>query len=576
MIFDALSVAGSSLKAQQKAIDVVAHNIANVNTAGYSRQVADLGSAAPDKIGDLNFGRGVNLQNIHRVIDPAINQAQLNNGSQLSYWQTVNSGLVSVENVFGSLQSTGLSSSLDQFFTSWQQLANNPQDVAQKGNVRAKTDAIISNMNNMQQQLAGAQDTADASINQSITGANQLLDSIAALSQQINRQETAGAAGVGSANDLRDQRDLALQQLAKIVPVQQINTGDNSFLVQTLDGDLLVQDASVQHLARGTALPGAFANIVVAETGSVVRGVNRGGEIGALIEMRDNTLNGYLADLNSIAANLVFSVNQIHSNSAPAGGHTAISSAQTSNPALALDDPAQTAPFSGQIVSGSFKVHLYDATGAATPVGGTAIAVTAGTTTMSDIAASLNAIPGLTAAVDASGLLNLTAGAGGSFAFSDDNSNVLAAYEINSFFQGSDAASISTSSAIQANAGAINTGQVNSLTSVISTGDNQGATAVVALQDIAVSVDGSPLLSLHNRTASMATSYGTDVSVASQQEQYRSVEAESLANQRQAFSGVNVDEELVEMIKFQRGYEASAKIITTTNQMLDSLMGLIR
>jgi len=576
MIFDALSVAGSSLKAQQKAMDVVSHNIANINTAGYSRQIADLASAAPDKLGDLNFGRGVNLTNIHRITDPVIDQAQTNNSSQLSYWQTVNTGLVSVENIFGSLQSTGLTSSLDEFFTSWQQLANNPQDPAQKINVRAKSDAIITNMGNMQQQLATAQTTSDLKINQSITTTNQLLDSIASLTQQINRQEGAGNSGVGAANDLHDQRDLAMRELAKIIPVQQVHTGDNSFLLQTLDGDLLVQDASVQHLARGNAVPGAFADIVVAETGSVVSGVNRGGEIGALIELRDNTFNGYLNDLNSIGANLIFSVNQAHSNSAPAGGQLSTTAEQASNGTLALNDPAQLAPFASQIQSGSFKVHVYDAAGLPTPAGGTTITVTAGTTTMNDIATNLNAVAGVTATVDASGLLNISAAAGSTFALSDDTSNTLAAYEINSFFHGSNATSIAISSDIQVNASAINTGQVNTLTSSISTGDNQGASAIVALQDAAISVDGTASSSLHNRTASLSTTYGTDVSVASQQEQYRTVEAESLASQRQSLSGVNVDEELIEMIKFQRAYEASAKIITTTNQMLDSLMGLIR
>ncbi len=91
-----------------------------------------------------------------------------------------------------------------------------------------------------------------------------------------------------------------------------------------------------------------------------------------------------------------------------------------------------------------------------------------------------------------------------------------------------------------------------------------------------MSVDGTASASLHSRTSTLSTTYGTDVSNADQQDRYRSAEADSLNSQRQAVSGVNIDEELVSMIKFQRAYEAAAKIITTTNQMLDSLMGLIR
>ena len=149
MIFDSLNISASSLKTQQRALDVVSHNIANVNTPGYSRQSADIATLSPEKIAGLNLGRGVGVTNVRRVVDPIINQAILNNGSQLSYWDTTQKGLNAIENVFGSLQSTGLAAALDGFFTSWKQLANNPQDNGQKVNVRAKTTVLVDNRSKM-------------------------------------------------------------------------------------------------------------------------------------------------------------------------------------------------------------------------------------------------------------------------------------------------------------------------------------------------------------------------------------------------------------------------------------------
>jgi len=575
MIFDSLNIAASSLRTQQKAIDVVSHNIANVNTAGYSRQTLTLATAQPEKIGGLMLGRGVEAQSIQRIIDPIINQSLLNNGTQLSFWTTVNSGLNAVENVFGSLQSTGLASSLDEFFLSWKQLANNPQDNGHRVNVRAKSGSLVDNLGNMHQQLLTLQSNTDSNINQAITSANQRLNDIASLTTQINGREAGSNTGAGLANDLRDKRDESVRELAKLIPVQGVSTTDGSFLIQTINGDLLMQDGVARQLARG-ALVNGFSSVVIAGSNFAVLSAGQGGAIGGMMELRDNKLGNYITQLDSISANLIFSVNQIHANSSSATKHTSLVGEQTGNAALPLDDAAQTAPFASKIQTGSFKVHVFDAAGAPVIAGGTAITITAATTTMNNVATSLNAIAGITATVDAAGRLSITAAAGQSFALSGDSSNFLAAYEINHFFRGGDTASLRLATAIQTSAKAINTAQADAATSLVQAGDNSSALAILALQDQALSVDGTTSSSLFNRTTLLSSQYGSDVAVAQQQKSFRTAEADSLESQRQAVSGVSIDEELISMIKFQRAYEASAKIIATTNKMLDSLLGLIR
>lgn len=576
MISPSLNIGATSLRAQQSAIDVVAHNIANANTPGYSRQVADIGTLSPEKIGNFSYGRGVEVLNIQRVIDPIINSALITNGSQQSYWDSINSGLNAVENVFGSLSSTGLASALDDFFLAWQQMANNPQDNGQKFNVTAKTTTVINNIASMNTQLASAQANTDGKIDDTITQANLLLDKIASLNAQITRLESTTQGAAGSANDLRDQRDLAIKDLAQIVPVQSVNSGENGVLVQTTSGDLLVQDNVARHLARGAIGANGFGSIVISETGSALSGTLESGSIGGMVELRDNKIGSYMTQIDSIAANMIFAVNQIHSNGNNGAALSTITSQEISNAGIALDSALQSAPFASQIQTGSFKIHTYDATGAATPAGGTTIPITAGVTTMTDVATALSLVTGITATVDGNGQFTIAAAAGTTFSLSDDTSNMLAAYEINNFFHGSSAATMAVSANIQANANNINTGRAISATSAIELGDSTTATAIMALQDQAITFDGTTSASLHDRTTLISSSYGTDVNISDQQLQYRASEGESLTRQREAISGVNIDDELVTMIKFQRAYEASAKIITTSNQLLDSLLGLIR
>ncbi len=576
MIFAGLNIAASSLRAQQKAMDVVSNNIANANTPGYSRQRAELVSAVPERIGALTLGRGTDVAGVRRIVDPIIHQAQLANSAQSAYWQEVGTGLNGVESVFGSLTNTGLAASIDAFFTSWQQLANNPQDAALKIAVRQQGSNLVAGIGGMRRQLTSAQVATDAKIDQKLQQANLLLDKIAGLTTQIRRLESVGNSAASPANDLRDQRDLAVRQLSALIPVQQVNTADGALLLQTPGGDLLTQDGLARHLARGAATPGGFADIVIRETGAPVTGLDQGGAIGGLLALRDQYLGGYISELDSLAANLIYAVNQAHASGASSAGHAAMLSSELSNPALPLNDPAQPSPYAGQIQSGSFTIHVFDAAGQPAPPGGVAINITAGATTMNQLAAAINAIPGLNASVDPNGRLSIQAANGGSFSFGQDTSNVLAAYGLNGFFQGHDAATIALSAPVAASANAIHAGRIDPVTSQVQPGDNSTALAMLALQNQPFSIDGTPAASPHDRTSQLSARYGADAGTARAQQQYRAAEADTLKARRQAISGVNTDEEMIAMIQFQRAYEASAKVIQTSNRMLDALMGLIR
>ncbi|ATX82951.1 flagellar hook-associated protein 1 FlgK [Mariprofundus ferrinatatus] len=573
MIVRTLQIASKSLTTQQQAMDTVSQNIANVNTAGYSRQSANLTTSQPDRIGLHNFGNGVELASISRSMDPLVANAQISNSTQSAYANTIRDGLTSVEATFGNLGAPGLTSSLDAFFTAQQLLTNSPDDPITRTDMVAKATDFTNLASSMQQQLVSRQLSADQEVAVQVDTANALLDKIAQLNTQIIRNEVGGQVS-GAANDLRDQRDLAVMELAAIIPVQKVATKNGGLMLQTPGGDLLVQDGLVRQLKTGPIPGSSFNEVQFADTGLPATGIESGGKIGGLVTIRDTQISNYIDALDGIARNIIFSVNQLH---ASGTGTTAVTSytsgLATSNSAGAVN-AAPEVPFAANIVDGSFTIHVLDGNPPTNP-GGTAINITAGTTSLNQIAADISAVAGVTASVNAAGALVIDGGAN-RIVFSNDSSNFLAAYEINTFFQGGGAADITVDAAILRDPGRIATATADPATSAVAITDNSAAMGMLALRDQALNVDGDTPLSLTQRAGNLAGQFGLDIATATQDSVFREAQATSLSAQREAVSGVNLDEEMINMMIFQRSYEASAKVIQTANQMLTTLMGILR
>ncbi len=570
MIFQGLNIAATSLKSQQKAMDVLSHNIANVNTPGYSRQTPELMTAQPEFMNGITFGRGVNVGSVTRAIDPFLSQLMARNQSQAGYWDTSTHYLKSVESVFGTLDTAGLNSAIDNFFASWQQLANNPSGMAERLSVSSNAQMLGGQMSSMVAQLQQAQSQVDRDISQAIADANSIMDQIAALNGRISADSTVGAAS----NDLLDQRDQLVQKLNRIIPVQRVNSTGGQFILQSSDGALLVQGVSANHLV-GQGVAGNTLQSVAVEGGNVLSFKDGEGTMASLLDIRDVKFQGYIDQLNEMAANLIFSVNSVHaSGSGIAQIHAVTSSANSVTPAMLLSDPNQTIPFANQIVNGSFNIYVVDPAGTAVNPGGSVVTIDPAVMSLNDIALAINAIPGLTSQVDATGHLVIDAGAN-TVAFGGDTSNFLAAVGINTFFSGQSAADIAVNAQIVRDANSIATGTIDAATATVNQGDNSVASAIFHLQTSPTSLNGGNAMTLLERSEKLLVGYGNDAAVAMQQQRFITYQGDALASRREAFSGVNVDEEMVKMIEYQRAYEASAKVIQTTNQMLDTLMRLL-
>ncbi|MDX8412626.1 MAG: flagellar hook-associated protein FlgK [Mariprofundales bacterium] len=445
-ISSALGIGASSLATQQRAMDVLAHNIANVNTPGYSRQRADLATLAPEQTMGFSFGRGATIATITRQVDLSIQRALGNSASQKQMWTQVTQGLSAIENVFGSLSATGLSASFDHFFASWQQLANSPADSAQKINVGVAANELVTTLANMRTQLRTEQVNIDQQIDQKISGANLLIKQIASLNVQIVRQEINGSAA--PANDLRDQREQALQNLSAIIPIQRVVNPDGSLLVQTPGGDLLAQDDIAHQLSRGTSVTASgFQEIVLQSSPKVpLAGISTGGTIGGMVDLRDNRYGTYLSTLDSVSKNLIFGSNQIYSNgsstnrstTASAGQPSLISSSSRTSSITSQQKVSVSTislansgvPLASQITTGSFKLVAYNSSG---DQSGSATINIKPTDTLDTVVAAVNGAGiGATASV-VNGALELKAtGTGASLAVTADSSKFLETFGINS------------------------------------------------------------------------------------------------------------------------------------------------
>ncbi len=579
MISDALNIAANALAAQQQAIDVVSQNVSNVNTPGYSRQTPEMAALSPTVINGLSIGNGATVDNIQRAANPILNQAIASNDSQVAYWQSMQQGLSGLNAAFGSIGGTTLSSSLDSFFQSFQTLANNPQNTASQQAVVTSAQSLSTQITGMDQQLVNQQSANFQQIPAMLSSVNSLLDKIASLNANISNQY---ATSTSPPSTLLDQRDAAINQLSKLIPVQQVSSttaSSGGIMLQTPSGDMLVSGDTAKHLALGAGSTATNINVVYQGTTTPLTGLDQGGQVGGTVAL-NGKIGGYLTQLNSLAANLAFSVNQLQ---ASGTGSSAVSS-YTAGQAATAPAGASTAvnldsnvAFASHINTGSFKIYVLDASGNPVNAGGSTINITAGTTTLANIASQINTagVAGLSASI-ANGKLTINGGSTNHVVFGADSSNFLAAYEVNGFFHGSTAANLSVASAVQADPGRVATTAIDPTTSTVPAGGNGVAQAIFALSQSAVSIDGSTAASFSTRAASLAGGFGQDASGAQQQLSAQQAVGTSLSNQWQSISGVNLDQQMVSMLQFQQAYQASAKLISTSSTMLNSLMGVIR
>jgi len=302
-----LTIAKSALSANQTAIQTLSHNIANVNTPGYSRQEAVLEEAMPTPSSIGLMGNGVTVRQIKSYLDQNIQNSISAQNSNLQGQTVAGNYLTSIQSIFNE-DNSNLSTSITQFFNDWQTLSTDPTSTADKQTVASDGQSLSKVINGMYNDLTSLQTQANGDVNSAISDVNTTLTSIASLNQEIAQ----GQVGTSEANDYIDQRNQLLQTLSGEMNITCVTGSNNTVTVLTSSGKSLVQGNTASRLTQVQNQGTGFTDVGLQDaSGNVVdiTGEISGGSLGALITSRDTTIPGYISDLNGLAQSITQNVN---------------------------------------------------------------------------------------------------------------------------------------------------------------------------------------------------------------------------------------------------------------------------
>jgi len=553
-ILGSLHLARRALVAQQTTLDTIGHNLANVNTPGYTRQRAELVSV-------VNQG-GVDVQEIRRLRDRFLDASVLNEQQLLGRSQAQSDILERLQSVVNDPAGTGLSAMLDNLFQGFQDLATSPTDVATRVTVVDRANQLASTLQRMTGQIDQIKGDLTGQIQQKVTDANNLLTQIADLNRQI-----IATNGGPVPNDLLDRRDQMVSDLTQIVGVSALDRPDGTVqLSLSGSGVLLVDGTSVASLGASRD-PGSDTVNVTPGT-ATISVTPRGGALGALLDARNSPTGAVKqaqSDLDTLARAIITEVNRLHTQGA---GLTGFRTVTAGNAVTSATAPLSAAGLAFPPGGGSFQVIVHDATGAVAST--VTVPVTAGVTTLNDVQAALDADGNLAATITG-GRLSIASAAGTTFTFGADSAGALGALGLNTFFTGSDARTIAVDPTLTADPTKVAAAQVDA-GGLAHPGDGANALAMARLRTSQVMSGGTATFTdFYGGVVSGIGSAARNASDTVDRQQAATQLAQSMQQQTE---GVSTDEELISLSQTQTAYAAAARFATTINDVIQTLLDM--
>ena len=247
--FGGLELGRSALNAFRLGMQTVGHNISNMNTEGYSRQRVNYATVKPEDIpGVGQLGNGMTVSSIERIRDEFLDFQFRDAQSTLGYWEKINDLYENIQSYISEPNSSGVRAAMDSFFTNMQALQEKPEDTSARQALVTSANSIGSMLGNLIDSFNTYNESINLEIQQSVDDANSMLHTIAALNKEIYEAETLGQ----NANDLRDQRDVLIDKLSKMMDIsynepKEYNGVKGEFFL-SVNGRVLVQGTHVREL----------------------------------------------------------------------------------------------------------------------------------------------------------------------------------------------------------------------------------------------------------------------------------------------------------------------------------------
>jgi flagellar hook-associated protein 1 FlgK len=290
-----------ALEAAQGALNATSNNIANSNTPGYTREVAQFSENAESEIGGTVIGGGVSLDGLRSVRDQLLNLQIQQQTSLQSSAEAQSSALQQVQTSFAS-NGQDLGTTLSAFSASLAQLSAGPGNAAVQQSVLAASQNLAHSFNSIANGLAGARSDANQQVTQTVAQINSLTQKIAQLNGQLSQSATAANGG----GTVQDQRDQLVQQLSTLtgITVTQSNDGE---VITTANGTPLVMGGQSYSLQTTTGTDGM--QHVLDTNGKDITASIQGGQLGGTLAIRDQVLPGFLDSLDTLASQFATAFN---------------------------------------------------------------------------------------------------------------------------------------------------------------------------------------------------------------------------------------------------------------------------
>jgi flagellar hook-associated protein 1 FlgK len=303
----ALNAARTSLEVNQKSIEIIGNNIANVNTDGYSRQSPQLAPYPSMNFGDFFVGQGVRITDIKRDHDVFVTNQLISKSADLGYQQGQSQPLSELESLF-SITTDNIATGVDSYFDAWQQLSSSPSDLVLRDAVIQNGQQLATDFNNAANGLQTIQSNINDTVISKVDGINTMLSQIADLNDRIYNIEVHGQ----TANGARDTRDQLAQNLAQLIGAQSYEDSKGMMAVQLPGGLPLVQGTNAMSLQ--TVTNGGSVDITL-QAGGITRTLGEkdlGGELKGIAYIRDTFIPGLADNLDRMAYEISTQVNAQH------------------------------------------------------------------------------------------------------------------------------------------------------------------------------------------------------------------------------------------------------------------------
>ena len=457
-IYGIMSLAGQALMTQQQAISVTSHNIANVNTPGYSRQRLNMNTNIPQESSIGPMGNGVSADSIERIYDRLLT-AQISNESQgLGKWEAQKNAVEMLEVIFNESDGSGLSHAMSKFWDAWQALTNNPSGTNERQILVNASQVLANAFNKLDFDLNQSQQNLDLTAQGIVEEINRLAEQLSDLNFKILSSE----AGNLSANDYRDKRELVLKELSELIDINSFEDVNGAVSVLVASGRPLVSANQFWQLSTEINASGLHDVVWVDDSGSTtnITSAISGGKLKGLLDVRDVITTDYLTRLDTLAGTLRTDLNLLHQGGFDLNG----------------------------IAGEEFFV---------------------GTGTAADIEVNPNIVADF----------NLIAAASDPLTFPGDNRNAI---------------------------------DITNLQHQLTMSGNTST--------------------YNDYYGSMIRNIGNEVLKSESYYNHQSNMMAQLENRRESVSGVSLDEEMINLIKFQNAYTAAARLITTTDEMMQTIL----